>query len=106
MWFLINSLSFFTCLPSPFFTCLSSTKSWKCNTFFLAVQREMLKDQSGSKGGSLAEALGTFLQGMITVKKCPTLAPPRIYINEVALYENPALVGLALYCLFFSWLYS
>ncbi|XP_028398981.1 exocyst complex component 2-like isoform X2 [Dendronephthya gigantea] len=28
-----------------------------------AVQREMLKDQSGSKGGSLAEALGSYLQG-------------------------------------------
>ena len=35
------------------------------NMFGLAaVQKEMLKDQSGSKGGSLAEALGSYLQGM------------------------------------------
>ena len=33
------------------------------NAFVLAVQREMLKDQSGSKGGSLAEALASYLQG-------------------------------------------
>ncbi|XP_046839315.1 exocyst complex component 2-like isoform X2 [Xenia sp. Carnegie-2017] len=31
-----------------------------------AVQREMLKDQSGSKGGSLAEALGSCLQNAST----------------------------------------
>ena len=64
-----------------------------CIEITLAVQREMLKDQSGSKGGSLAEALGSYLQGTVDVVLNVHLWIAHLFENSlsISLKKNPQL---------------